>query len=437
MKQIIRGQIFDFLKNPADCNNKSECYRFLDDGALVIESGYIKEVVPFDNIKNRYNDYDLIDYSDYLVMPGFIDTHIHYPQMQIVGSYGKQLIDWLDNYTFKVEQNFNRYEYAQCIAELFVNEILRNGTTTCMVYATSGRISADAFFEIASKYNIRIIAGNVLMNRNAPDSICDTTEKACMDCEYLIGKWHNQGRNKYVLTPRFAITSDMEELNLVGLLHTKYPDTYIQTHLSENRDEIETTLKLFPECRDYLEVYENAGLLSDHSFFAHCVHLSNSEYERIQKAQSVIVHCPSSNLFLGSGLFNMRKACNYEIKVCIATDVGAGTSFSLLRTLSDAYKVQQINGYSMSSLESFYSITLGAARALKMEDKIGSFKPGNEADFVVLDYNVPQIQKIRMEYMKMQGQWDIENLLFGLQTMGDDRNIKATHVMGKQMTENR
>lgn len=433
MNNIIRGQVFYFLENPIHCKNKNDCYRFFSDGGLVIQSDIIKETGSFNDLRVKYPDHNIIDYSGCLVMPGFIDTHIHYPQTEIIGSYGKQLIDWLNDFTFPVEQNFNKTDYAQKIADRFIRELLSNGTTTCMAYATSSLTSADAIFEAASRYNLRIIAGKVLMNRNAPSAICDNVEAARRDCEYLIGKWHNSGRNSYVITPRFAITSDMEELMMAGDLHKKYPDTFIQTHLSENKAEIQSTLSLFKDCTDYLNVYEKAGLVTDRSFFAHCVHLSESEYGRLKDSGSTIIHCPSSNLFLGSGLFDIRKAYGYGAHVCIATDVGAGTSFSLLKTLSDAYKISQINGYPMSTLESFYMITLGAARALKLEDRIGSFKAGNEADFVVLDYNVPSIQKYRKENLMRMGQWDIEKLLFGLQTLGDDRNIKATYIMGEKV----
>lgn len=430
MNFIVHGQIFDFLKSPSDCKNRNDCYRLFNDGGLVIEKGYVRDIGDFENMKLKYPHFEIADYSDYLIMPGFIDTHIHYPQTEIIGSYGKQLIDWLNEYTFAVEQNFNGKEYAQNVARLFIEELLKNGTTTCMTYATQSSVSVDSIFEAACVVNLRIIAGKVMMNRNAPSAICDTVESARNDCEYLIGKWHHNGRNLYAVTPRFAITSDMDELKMAGDLHRKYPDTYIQTHLAENLAEVQSTMDLFTDCSDYLNIYEKAGLVDGYSFFAHCIYLSESERRRLKSSGSVIVHCPSSNLFLGSGLFSMRNAVDSAINACIATDVGAGTSFSMLRTLGDAYKVGQLNGYTMDPLESFYRITSGAAKALKLEDKIGSFRVGNEADFVVLDYRSPDILKHRMNYLIKGGQWDIQKLLFGLQTMGDDRNIRATYIMG-------
>ncbi len=431
MKTIVHGQIFDFLKNPVDCSNPGDSYRFFDDGGLVIENGLIKDTGDFNSMKSVYPDHKIIDYSGYLVMPGFIDTHIHYPQTEIIGSYGRQLIDWLNDYTFAVENHFNDKNYASNIARLFVKELLKNGTTTSMTYATQSAASVDSIFEAASEYNMRFIAGKVLMNRNAPSAICDTVESAREEIKDLINRWHHNGRNLYAITPRFAITSDMEQLKLAGELHKKYPDTFIQTHLSENPAEVKSVKELFADCRDYLDVYEKAGLVDDYSFFAHCIHLSQSERNRLKSAGSVVVHCPTSNLFLGSGLFPMKKTIDSGIQTCIATDVGAGTSFSILRTLGDAYKVASVLGYAMNSLESFYRVTYGAAKALKLDDKIGSFRVGNEADFIVLDYRTPDIQKHRMNYLEKQNKWNVENMLFGLQTIGDDRNILATYVMGE------
>lgn len=433
MNVIIRGQVFDFIKNPAECERKEDCFRFFEDGGLVIENGLVKDIGEYEIFAPKYSNFEVIDYSGNLIMPGFIDTHIHYPQTEIIGSYGKQLINWLEEYTFPVEKGFSQPEYAENIADLFISELLRNGTTSCMTYATSDKVSVDAVFKAASKYNLRFIAGKVLMNRNAPVELCDNVESANLDCEYLIDKWHKKGRNHYAITPRFAISSDTDELKLAAQLHLKYPDTYIQTHLAENIKEIELTKKLFPDCSDYLNVYEKAGLVTSRSFFAHCIHLSESELKRLSTAGSVAVHCPSSNLFLGSGLFDLRKTVDAGVEVCIATDVGAGTSFSLLKTLGDAYKVQQLNGYSLDPFESFYRITLGAAIALKLDQKIGSFRIGNEADFVVIDYSASEILKYRMDYLIRNNLWDVEKMLFSLITMGDDRNVVATYLMGKKV----
>lgn len=432
--KIVRGTIADFTGNPVE---KDDCFRCFPDGALVIENGYIKDLGNYTDIAFVYPDAVCDDFSGKLITPGFIDTHVHFPQIEIIGSYGAQLLDWLENYTFPAELSFSQPEYCRQMAYLFVNELFRHGTTSCMAYPTVHKHSVDALFEAASSYDMRMFTGKTLMNRNAPQELTDTTAQAEIDCRDLILRWHGKGRNSYVLTPRFSISCDREELEMAAALHREFPDTYIQTHLSENKNEVEQVHALFPECADYLAVYESTGLLTDRTVFGHGIHLSESELSRIAAAGASIAHCPTSNLFLGSGLFDMKQANSFGINTSIATDVGGGTSLSLLRTLGEAYKVQQLNGYPMHVYESFYKITLGAAQILHVDDKVGNFDKGKEADFVVLDYNTPYLQCLRTNYMERNNKWNIESLLFGLQTMGDDRNIAATYVMGQEVYRKR
>ena len=346
---LYRGEVFDFIDSPL---NRKDAYRYFPDGALAVRDGEIVDCGPYKEIKGRYADYELVDYSGKLLMPGFIDSHIHYPQAEIIGMYGKQLLDWLDDYTFPAEQAFASPEHADKMARFFIQELFRNGTTTCMAYATVHPASVTALFSVASEYNMCMLTGKVLMDRNAPAGLTDTAGQGESESRSLIETWHGKGRNRYVITPRFAISCSMEQLLAAGRLHGQYPDTYIQTHLSENKDEIDSTLSLCPDCQDYLEVYERAGLVTDRSVFGHCIHLSDSECRRLAEAGSVIAHCPTSNLFLGSGLFDMQQANRLGMQTVLATDVGAGTSFSLLRTMGESYKVQQLNGYPMSVLES-------------------------------------------------------------------------------------
>ena len=428
--KLYRGEVFDFTDSPLD---RTDAFRYFPDGALVVKEGIIIDCGSFKELEDRYAGCELIDYSGKLIMPGFIDSHIHYPQAEIIGMYGKQLLEWLNDYTFPAEQAFSSPEHAERIARFFVQELFRNGTTTCMAYATVHTASVAALFSVASEYNMCMMTGKVLMDRNAPDGLTDTARRGEAESRSLIETWHKKGRNRYVITPRFAISCSNEQLTAAGRLHEQYPDTYIQTHLSENKEEISNTLSLCPGCRDYLEVYERAGLVTDRSVFGHCIHLSDSECRRLAKAGSVIAHCPTSNLFLGSGLYDMRQANRIGMQTTLATDVGAGTSYSLLRTMGESYKVQQLNGYPMSVLESFYKCTLGAAKALHLEDEIGSFGKGRKADFIVLDYAVTPSQQIRREYLERNGRWELENKLFGLQTLGDDRNIMATYIVGKQV----
>ena len=429
---IVRGTIVDFTGDPTKDSNAC---RVVIDGAFVIENGIIINRGDSAAMQTAYPNAVCHDYSGQIIMPGFIDAHIHFPQQEIVGSYGKQLLDWLDNYTFPAEEAFGEGNHAEVMAKKFIDELFRNGTTCCMAYATVQKSVTEALFAEASKRDMCLFAGKVLMNRNAPEGLLDTVEQAEAACRTLIERWHGVGRNHYVLTPRFAISCTAEEMQMAAALHREHPTTYIQTHLSENKDEWNFTHTLFPECDDYLAVYEKMGLLTDHTVFAHAIHLSESEWERLSKANAVIAHCPTSNLFLGSGLFNMEAAYKHNIPLGIATDIGAGTSFSLLKTLGEAYKVQQLRGYSMNAFESFYKITLGAAKGLKVENQIGSIDINKVADFVVIDPIRTDLEQLRTQYMQRTDQYTPENLLFGLQTLGDDRNIVATYVKGKKVYE--
>ena len=429
---IVRGTIVDFIGDPTKDSNAC---RVVIDGAFVIENGIIIDRGDSAVMQTAYPNAICHDYSGQIIMPGFIDAHIHFPQQEIVGSYGKQLLDWLDNYTFPAEEAFGEGDHAEVMAKKFIDELFRNGTTCCMAYATVQKSVTEALFAEASKRDMCLFAGKVLMNRNAPEGLLDTVEQAEAACRALIERWHGVGRNHYVLTPRFAISCTAEEMQMAAALHREHPTTYIQTHLSENKAEWDFTHTLFPECDDYLAVYEKMGLLTDRTVFAHAIHLSESEWERLSKANAVIAHCPTSNLFLGSGLFNMEAAYKHNIALGIATDIGAGTSFSLLKTLGEAYKVQQLRGYSMNAFESFYKITLGAAKALKVDSQIGSIDINKVADFVVIDPIRTDLEQLRTQYMQRTDQYTPENLLFGLQTLGDDRNIVATYVKGKKVYE--
>lgn len=426
--QLYRGEVFYFKASPLEYDD-SYCY--YPEGALAVLEGKVIEAGPYDGLKAKYKDAGLTDYSGKLLMPGFIDSHIHYPQSEMIGMYGRQLLDWLNEYTFPTEEAFADKAYAERVARFFINELFRHGTTSCMAYATVHKTSVDALFSVASEYNMRMLTGKVLMNRNAPESLTDTEESGEADTRSLIEAWHNNGRNSYVITPRFSITSTSGQLISAARLHEEYPDTYIQTHLSENRNEIASTLALSSECGDYLEVYERAGLVTDRSVLGHCIHLSDSECRRMAEAGAIVAHCPTSNLFLGSGLFDMQQANRIGMKTTLATDVGGGTSFSLFRTMDESYKIQQLNGYSMSVFEALYKCTRGTAEALKLDDKIGSFEPGREADFIVVDYAATPSQAARRDLLRRNDKWTLENKLFGLQTLGDDRNIVATYVMGK------
>lgn len=426
--QAFRGSFLDFTDDPFFVS-ESASVRFIKDGLLIVENGMIKALGAYEDLQRQYAGVELIDYSGMLLMPGFIDTHIHFPQLEMIAVYGEQLLEWLNKYTFPTESKFKNKAYAQHVAAIFLEELLRNGTTTALVFTTVYPESVDAFFEEANRRNLRMIAGKVLMDRHAPSQLLDTAETAYLDSKALIQKWHKQGRLLYAITPRFAITSTEEQLQLAGKLLAEFPDVYLHTHLSENVKEVDTVAELFPQTQGYLDVYDRAGLVGQRSIFAHGVQLTDAEFQRLSQAKSAIAFCPTSNLFLGSGLFRieMAKSPKFPVKVGLGTDVGAGTSLSLLQTANEAYKVAQLRGQQLSAFKALFLATLGGARALCLEDKIGNFEPGKEADFIVLDLKATPL----MAFRQQAAIDDLADQVFAMMMMGDDRTIRATYIAGE------
>ena len=429
--KAIRGAFLDFVADPFYVS-ELESVRYIPDGLLIIEEGKVKEFGAYEKIRNNYSLLEVISYEGKLILPGLIDIHVHYPQTEIIASYGEQLLEWLNKYVFPVEGKFKDAAYARKVASFFLDELLRNGTTTAVVLTTIFPQSVDVLFEEAQRRNMRLIAGQMMMNRNAPDFLLDEAKTAYEQNKQLIQKWHGNGRLLYAITPRFAITSTDEELRLAGKLKEEFPDVYVHTHLSENVKEVEFTSELFLHLKDYLNVYEHFGLVGDRSIFAHCIQLDDSGFERLSKAGAAIAFCPTSNLFLGSGLFKLGKAKSTEhpVKVGLATDVGAGTSFSLLQTMNDAYKVTQLQGQSLSVFKAFYLATLGAAKALSLDDKIGSFDIGKEVDFIVLDPRATPLLAFRNQAPIPKSVDELAEQAFALMILGDDRVVKATYVAG-------
>lgn len=422
----IRGRFLDIQNTVAQAREIHDQVRYIEDGLLITENGKIKWFGTWREGKHQLPAQSYLQhYPDQLIVPGFIDTHIHFPQTEMIGAYGEQLLEWLNTYTFPTEIQFADKNYADRIARFFIQELLKNGTTTALVFCTVHPTSVDALFEAASIFNMRMIAGKVMMDRHAPEALCDTAELAYSDSKALIEKWHGQGRNLYAITPRFAPTSTPEQLSKAGQLKAEYPDVYVHTHLSENKNEIEWVKQLFPEQNGYLDIYHHYGLTGSRSVFAHCVHLEEHEWQCMHETNSAIAFCPTSNLFLGSGLFPLKTAWDKQVKVGLGTDIGAGTSFNQLQTLNEAYKVQQLQGHKLSAFEALYHATLGGAKALDLDQLLGNFNIGKEADFVVLDLNATALQKLRQENVR-----SIEDALFALITLGDDRNIQHTYVNG-------
>lgn len=425
LKTVICGDILDFIDDPV--KGEAQSYRYFSPGALVIEDGLVQQVgLEADILPTLSRDYEVKRYDKRLIMPGMIDTHIHLPQIEMMGAYGEQLLTWLTEYAFPAEQKFSDKEYASMISKHFLDELLRNGTTTALVFCTVHPESVEAFFTEAQARNLRMMAGKVMMDRNCPDYLSDTADTSYDDALTLIKKWHNVDRLSYAVTPRFAPTSTPEQLQKCGQLLEQYPDLYMHTHLSENKDEVDWVKALFPESKDYLGVYEDAGLVKKRSVFAHSIHLSDREMTCLSEHHAAVSHCPTSNLFLGSGLFDLKRCEKYNVNVGLGSDVGAGTSFSLLRTGSEAYKIQQLQQNKMSAFKGLYLATLGSARALDMGGTIGNFLPGCEADFIVVDDKSTPYLDFRLSYAKT-----LHDRLFALMMMGDDRCIEETFVMGK------
>ena len=426
MKRIIRGSILHFLSDPATSEGGS-AWRYFEDGALIVENGAIACVV--DHAALRPEDITgatIDDYRGKLILPGFIDVHIHYAQVDIIASYGTQLLDWLERYTFPAERKFADPTHAAEVAEFFLDELLRNGTTTVAVFPTAHKASVEAFFAAAQRRNMRMLAGKVMMDRNCPPFVRDDVASAEADNRELIARWHGRDRLSYALTPRFAPTSTPEQLALTARLFGEFPGLHLQTHLAENRDEIRWVAELFPEAASYYDVYARADLVRPRSLFAHCVHMSDGDLARMASAGGAIAFCPTSNLFVGSGLFDLRRARAAGVRVGIGTDVGGGTSYSILRTLAEAYKVLQLNGINLDAMRAFHLATLGGADALGLADRIGNFERGKEADFVVLDLAATPVLARRTAIAE-----NIEERLFALMTLGDDRSVFATHILGE------
>ena len=353
---VIQGRVLHFLRQPESHQDLGSLEYFVD-GLLWIEQGYIKALGQADKLLDKLPKHiEIKDCTGQLIMPGFIDTHVHYPQMKVIASYGTQLLEWLEKYTFPEESKFCDIEYAQEIATLFLDELLGHGTTTALVFCTVHPESVEAFFTEAEKRDLRMIAGKVMMDRNAPDVLTDTPKSSYQQSKKLIDKWHGRSRLSYAITPRFALTSSGEQLALAGKLLQEYPDVYLHTHISEQRAEIERVKELFPQAQDYLDVYDQHGLVTDRSIFAHAIHLSERECRRISQTDAAVAFCPSSNLFLGSGLFNLKNILQHEIKVGLGTDVGGGTSLSQFHSLHDAYSVAVMQG---DSLNAFIGVLLG------------------------------------------------------------------------------
>ncbi|WBU65642.1 guanine deaminase [Paracoccus aerodenitrificans] len=426
-RKLLRGRVLSFHSEPRDESDR-DAFDYIEDGAILISDGLIEAAGPYAQLSAIAGDAEIVDHRPCLLMPGFIDTHLHFPQVQVIASWGAQLLDWLNDYTFPEEARFSDQDHCTEMASAFYDLLIGHGTTTAVAYCSVHPASAEAYFTEAARRNMRMIGGKVMMDRNAPENLRDTARDSYEDSKALIDRWHGKGRAHYAISPRFAITSTPEQLEMAGALVAEHPDCYVQTHLSENHDEIAFVGELFPDAPDYLGVYEKYGLLHDKMLLGHCVHLKPREIDVLAETGAKPVFCPTSNLFLGSGLFDDAGLRKKGITNAIATDIGGGTSYSMLRTLDEGYKILQLQNQKLHPMRAFHWITRGNAVALGLADKIGTLAPGSEADIVVLDAHATPAMALRMQRAET-----LSEELFILQNLGDDRAITQVYVAGVSM----
>ncbi|MGY3437317.1 MULTISPECIES: guanine deaminase [unclassified Marinovum] len=422
---LLRGRVLTFLAAPND-ETDTAAYRYIEDGAILMADGKITAMGAYADIAAQAAGVPVTDHRPNLLLPGFIDTHLHFPQVQVIASWGAQLLDWLNDYTFPAELAFADATHASRMAAAFYDQLIGHGTTSAVAFCSVHPTSAEAFFAEAQRRDMRMIGGKVMMDRNAPEGLTDTPQQGYDESRVLIERWHGKGRGLYAITPRFAITSTPQQLEMAGALVAEHPECYVQTHLSENRDEIAYTRSLYPDAPDYLGVYEHYGLLHDKALLGHSIHLEPREIDVLAATGAKPVFCPTSNLFLGSGLYDDAGLRARGISGAIATDVGAGTSYSMLQTLNEGYKILQLQGQKLHPLAAFHWITRGNAEALGLADKIGTLEPGTEADVVVLNPAATEAMALRAEAAQ-----SLSEELFILQMMGDDRAIAEVYVAGK------
>ncbi|NHF74232.1 guanine deaminase [Paracoccus xiamenensis] len=420
---LIRGRVLSFHADPAEVEDS---FIYIENGAVVVDGGRVAVVGEYANL--RRDGVEEIDHRPHLILPGFIDPHIHFPQVQVIASWGAQLLDWLRDYTFPEEARFADADHAARMAGAFLDQLLNNGTTTACAFGSVHPGSVDALFTAAESRGMAMLGGKVMMDRNAIPAVQDTAQSSYDDTKALIDRWRGRGRLTYAITPRFAITSTPEQLAAAGALAAEYPDLPVQTHLSENLAEIDYTLSLYPQASDYLDVYDRFGLLGPRSLMGHAIHLSDREIARMAETGTRAIHCPTSNLFLGSGLFDEAGLRKAGVLTGVATDVGGGTSYSMLQTLNESYKVLQLRGQNLPALQAFHWATRGNAIALGMEERIGTLAPGSDADMVVLDARATPAMALRAERIET-----LAEELFLLQIMGDDRAVVQTYVAGRGM----
>jgi len=428
--RVIRGAVLTYRGDPAVVEAR-HAVRFYRRGAVAVAGdGHIIWCGHANRLPNRFRALPADDYGEALVLPGFIDAHIHFPQYRMLAAPSADLLDWLNRFTYPEEQRYSSAPHARAAAETFLDRLVRHGTTAAVVFSTVHRSATETLFAAAERRGQTIVSGKTMMDRNAPQALCDDPESGVRDSEAMIEHWHRRGRLRYAITVRFAVTSTEDQLREAGALAARHPDCYVHSHLSESRTEIEFVRRLFPQAKDYTDVYDRFGLLGPRSLYAHGVHLSERECARLSESGATVVHCPTSNTFLGSGLFDAAHVgrADRPVRIGIATDVGGGTSYSMLHTLGEAYKVAMLGGRTPTVHELFHLATRGNAVNLGLDDEIGTLDPGRWADLVVLDPTATPVLEARHALSE-----SLEDTLFALAILGDDRAVRATYIAGRQV----
>lgn len=425
-RHAYRAALLHMLDDPARAPAGEAC-AYHPDGLLVVEDGHVAVFGAYADVAPGLPaGAPVTELPGRLITPGFVDAHVHYPQVDVIATWGTQLLDWLHTHTFPAEMAFGDRAHADAMAQVFLDQLLANGTTSALAFCTVHKTSAEALFEAALARDMRLIAGKVLMDREAPAGLTDTVASGREDTEALIRAYRGRGRLGYAVTPRFAVTSTDAQLAMAGEVLAAHPDVLLHTHMSENHAEIARVAELFPGARDYLDVYDRFGLVGPRSVFAHCVHCDEGVMRRMAKAGASAAFCPSSNLLLGSGLFSLKRACACGTNTALGTDVGGGGSFSLLHMMGEAYKVGQLQGDTLDPLHAFYLGTLAGARALHIDGRVGNLAPGKEADFVVLDLAATPLLARRTAKART-----LAETLFVLAVLADDRVVEQTYLMGR------
>jgi len=423
--KVFRGRIFTPVADPFTIE-AAKSYVYYEDGYIAVDGDRITAIGDWRDVPRASSTLTQFG-GDCLLTPGFFDTHLHAPQLEMIGSYGGHLLEWLNRYTFPTEAKFADPEHAQLIAKAFYDELLHNGTLCALIFSTIHQEATDIFFAEAERRGFRAIVGKTMMDRNAPESLLETAKDSYDQSRALLEKWHGRGLLRYAITPRFAPTSTPELLEAAGQLKREFPDAYMHTHISENRAEVQWVHELFPDA-EYADVYDRYGLLDERAVLAHGVYLTEEELELLSRRGARIAHCPNSNLFLGSGLFRLGHVLGANVIVGLGSDIGAGTTPSLFTAMADAYKVQQVQGVSLSPFQLWYLATLGGARALSLDDETGSLEAGKSADFLVLNLRATPLIALRSERAS-----SVEDLLAGLIFMGDDRVVERCFIAGREV----